>query len=91
MKPKLKKYDLVEIIWEDTNIPLQPGWMTEAEHQEWVKNAGSKVRSIGIYISEDESFINLVGDMEADECESKSYLRPINVGKGFIKSIRKLR
>jgi hypothetical protein len=88
--PRLKKWDRVEILWQDTNIPMNPGWMTEKEHSDWAQNAGSLVQSIGYYISQDKDFINLVGDCEADRCESVNYLRPINVGKGFIKRINKL-
>ena len=92
MKPKLKKYDIIEIVWTDTNIPEQSGWMSESEHKQWASNAGSSVRSVGIYVSEDKDFINLVGDMEADQdIDSKQFLRPINIGKGFIKTMRKLK
>lgn len=31
-----------------------------------------------------------IGDMDADG-EERNYLRPINIGKGFIKSIRRLK
>ena len=86
-KPKLKKLDPVLILWQDTHTPASPGWMTAQEHDEWSKQAGSKVVSIGFYISEDADFIHLVGDMDADECEQVSYLRPLSIGKGFIKSI----
>lgn len=92
MKPKKLKYgDIIEIEWHDTNIPTQPGWMSEAQHQEWVRGCGSIVRTVGIYISEDEHFLNLVGDMDADDTDEKSVLRPINVGKGFIVNIYKLK
>jgi hypothetical protein len=87
MKPKLKKGDVVEIIWQDTNIPESPGWMTEVEHEEWVNNLGDLVRSVGIYIGRKKGFINLVGDIDADDVDKKSILRPINVGTGFIKEI----
>lgn len=87
---KLKKYDYVEILWQDTNIPEKGGWMSSEEHAEWTKEATSLVISIGIFISEDKDFINLVGDMEADKGENNNYLRPINIGKGFIQSIDKL-
>jgi cAMP phosphodiesterase len=89
--PKLIKKDIVCVEWEDTNVPLTAGWMTDVEHGAWVKECGSKVRSVGIYISQNKDFISLVGDTEADECESPSYLRPINIGKGFIKSIEILK
>ena len=90
-KPKIKKLDPVLILWQDTHTPSTPGWMTAQEHDEWSKQAGSKVVSIGFYISEDADFIHLVGDMDADECEQVSYLRPIAIGKGFIKSIQILK
>ena len=88
---KYKSGDVLEILWEDTNIPMTPGWMKESEHQAWIKSCGSKVRSVGIYISEDDLFINIVGDIDADETTEKSVLRPINIGKGFIKEIYRLR
>ena len=84
---KLKKLDPVIILWQDTHIPLTPEWMTEAEHKDWIANSGSKVLSIGFFISEDKDFIHLVGDTEADKWETVSYLRPISIGKGFIQSI----
>lgn len=87
----MKYGDIIEIEWEDSNVPMQPGWMKESEHQEWVKSCGSMVRSVGIYISEDDYFINIVGDMDGDEGMEKSVLRPINIGKGFIKNIYKLK
>ena len=87
MKPKLKKGDVVEIIWQDTNIPETPGWMTEAEHTKWANDAGSMVRTVGIYMGSNKGFLNLVGDIDADDVDKKSVLRPINVGKGFIKEI----
>jgi hypothetical protein len=92
MKAKKLKYgDILEIIWHDSNIPATPGWMSEEQHQEWVRGCGSIVRSVGVYISEDEHFINIVGDIDHDEDTEKSVLRPINIGKGFVKDIFKLR
>ena len=99
-KPKIKKLDPVLILWQDTHTPSTPGWMTAQEHDEWSKQAGSKVVSIGFYISEDADFIHLVvsigfyisedadfihlvGDMDADECEQVSYLRPIPLARGL--------
>jgi len=84
--PKFKKLDPVFILWQDTHTPATPGWMTEQEHDAWTKAAGSKVISIGFFISQDADFIHLVGDADADECEQVNYLRPISIGKGFIKS-----
>lgn len=49
-KPKLKKLDPLLILWQDTHTPATPGWMTAQEHDEWSKQAGSKVISIGFYI-----------------------------------------
>ena len=88
---KLKKLDPVMILWSDTCTPAEPGWMTEAEHREWIENAGSKVLSIGFFISQDKDFIHLVGDTEADKCETVSYLRPISIAKGFVQSISVLK
>lgn len=87
MKPKFKKGDVVEIIWQDTNIPESQGWMSEAEHIAWTTGAGSLVRTVGIYMGKTNGFLNLVGDIDADDCAKKSVLRPINVGTGFIKEI----
>lgn len=85
--PKLTKGEMVEIVWCDANIPIEPGWMSEQEHKEWAKAAGSGVRSVGIYILQDKDFISIVGDTESEECADISYLRPLNIAKGFIRSI----
>jgi hypothetical protein len=62
--PKLKKYDAVEILWQDSNIPQQSGWQTEEEYADWCKGAGIMVLSRGTYISQYDDFINLIGDMD---------------------------
>lgn len=86
-KLKVKKGDVLEILWQDTNIPENPGWMTEAEHTAWTADAGSLVRTVGIYMGKTKCFINLVGDIDADDVAKRNVLRPINVGTGFIKEI----
>lgn len=88
--PKLKKFTAVEVIWEDSNIPTEPGWMSEDEHTDWIGSAGSVVRTVGVYISHNKSFINLVGDCDYEDVPSPTYLRPINIGLGFIKEIHVL-
>lgn len=87
MKPKLKKGQIVEVIWTDTHIPENPSWMTEKEHHAWAADCGSSVRSVGVFISEDKNFINLVGDLDSDDVSEISVLRPINIAKGFIKEL----
>lgn len=89
--PKLKKYVLYEITWQDTHIPTQPGWMSEKEHAEWVKNAGSLVKSSGYYISQDKDFIHLIGDCDSDNCEGAYFLRPINIAIHCIRKIRNVK
>lgn len=54
---RLKKGQIVAVVWNDTNIPEKQGWMTESEHQEWIASCGAKVMSVGIYISQDKNFI----------------------------------
>jgi hypothetical protein len=88
--PRLKKFDQIEIIWQDTNYPGSAGWMSEEEHKNWIHNVGNLVQSIGYYMSQDKNFINLVGDCEADTTENMNFLRPINIAKGVIKTINKL-
>ncbi len=82
--PRLKKGQIVEILWEDTHIPQVPGWMTEEEHQQW-SEGGALVRSVGIYVGKDKDFIRLVGDSDTES--TCSYLRPINIGCGYIRNI----
>ena len=90
-KRKLKKFDIVEILWNDTHTPLESGWMSEEEHKDWSKEASCLVRSVGIVVSENDHFIELVGDCDADTDEACNFLRPINIAKGYIQSIRKLK
>ena len=47
--------------------------------------------SVGIFISQDKKFINLVGDMDYEDVVEKELLRPINVAKGFISEINILK
>jgi hypothetical protein len=63
-KIKLTKGDIVKILWTDTNIPTETGWMSESKHNEWTSSCSNMVVSVGIYISENKKFIHLVGDME---------------------------
>jgi hypothetical protein len=88
---KLTKGDKVEIIWNDTNVPQDSKWMSETEHLEWTKQGGSLVQSIGVYITEDEKFISLVGDLDGDDVTEKYLLRAISINKGCIKEIYKLK
>lgn len=85
--PKLKKLDVIEIIWHDSNIPDTPGWMNPKEYSTWTKNPSSIVKTVGIYMGHDKRFIHLVGDCDADTQKPGGFLRPINVGRGFIKEI----
>lgn len=85
--PRIKKGQAIEVLWEDTHIPGVPGWMSESEHAEWVENAGSLVRSVGIYVGKGRSFLQLVGDCDAEDSGEKNYLRPINIGIGFIRKV----
>lgn len=90
--PKLKKGDMVLIEWTDTNVPLSTDWMSDKEHSDWVaQEAGSVVKTIGFFISKDKNFISLVGDINAEECDSEAYLRPINVGIGYIAKLTVLK
>jgi len=88
--PRLKKGQIVEVLWEDTHIPQNPGWMTEAEHSEWATQAGSLVQSVGVFVGKDKNFIRLIGDRDADDASEMNYLRPINIGRGFIREIHVL-
>lgn len=89
--PKLNKYDIVKVTWTDTHIPKEAGWMSESKHKEWVDSSGSSVLSVGIYVSQDKHFIHLIGDMDADAVLEKEVLRPINIAKNFITSIKVLK
>lgn len=89
--PKLTKGDIVCIDWHDTNIPYEKGWQTEEEHGKWVSDGGDKVRTVGIYISQDEDYLHLVGDTDMFFSSKASYLRAINVTKGFISSLKVLK
>lgn len=89
--PKLTKGDIVCIDWHDTNIPYEKGWQTEEEHGKWVDMGGDKVRSVGIYVSQDEDYLHLVGDTDMFFSTKVSYLRPINITKGFISSLKILK
>lgn len=82
---------MVEIIWNDTNIPASQGWMSETEHDQWASNGGAAVRSVGIFINQDKNFIRLVGDVDADPAQPPNFLRPINIGRGYIHEIHILR
>jgi len=88
-KKRFKRGEIVEVIWNDTNI-AETGWMSEEEHAAWVLSPGGLVRTVGIFVSEDRNFMHLVGDTEADSVRGRNYLRPINVGKGFIVEVHKL-
>lgn len=84
---KIKKGDIVEILWEDSNIPEKPGWMSEEEHKTWVSLDGSTVRSVGIVAGTSPRWINLIGDMDADADVKVNVMRPINIAKGFIREV----
>lgn len=89
--PRLRKGQIIEVLWEDTHIPMVPGWMSEAEHAEWADGAGSLVQSVGVYVGKSGSFLQIVGDRDADESTETHYLRPINIGLGFIREINVLK
>jgi hypothetical protein len=40
---------------------------------------------VGIYVGKDKDFIRLVGDSDTES--TCSYLRPINIGRGYIRNI----
>lgn len=89
--PKLKQYDIVKITWTDTHISTNPGWMDSDEHQEWVNRLGSVVSSVGHYISQDDKFIHIAGDVDKDDIQTRYLLRPINIVKGLITDIKVLK
>ena len=77
---KLKKGDIVEIIWLDSHTPADTVWMTKEDHLEWAKDNECEVCSVGYYVSEDKTYIHLVADMT-----EIGILRPFNIAKGCIK------
>lgn len=90
--PRLTKGDLVEIIWSDTNVPEEPGWMTEKELSAFLNSGGGLVQSVGIYNgrSKNKKYIQLVGDTDADDQPDKSALRTINIAIGYILHVYQL-
>lgn len=88
---KVKRGDMVEVIWDDSNIPEKPGWMSEEEHKNWVSMGGSTVRSVGIVIETSKRWINIVGDMDEEDGVKVSVMRPINIAKGFIRELHILK
>ena len=87
----MTKGDLVELIWRDTHITDVPGWMSGEAHAVWCEDVAQTVKSCGYYISEDEYYYHLVGDMDNESAFPEYYLRPINIAKSFVKKIRVLR
>lgn len=90
--PKLTKGDLVEIIWSDTNVPTEPGWMTQQELSSFLNSRGGLVQSVGIYNgrSKNKKYIQLVGDTDGDDVPDKSALRTINIAIGYILHVYQL-
>jgi hypothetical protein len=85
--PKLKSGDAIEVIWIDTQTPKVSGWMTIDEYMAF-RSMPMTMKSVGIFVENDNDYIGLCGCMDVDGDESTLIMAiPI----GCIKSIRRLK
>lgn len=82
---RLKRGDLLEIIWHDAWCPEIKGWIDN--HDEGVL----EVRTVGIFWNQNKEYIYTYGSLTTSDEFSTLMGNPFNIPKGCIKSIRVLK
>jgi len=82
---RLKRYDVVEIIWLDAWSPKTSGWLDEHD-------AGQmKIRTVGIFWDQTKDYIYTYGAISMTDEFCTLFGSPFNIPKGCIKSVRVLK
>ena len=79
---RLKKGDIVEIIWIDAWCPDIKGWITVHESEEL------EIKTVGIFWEQNKEYIYTYGSMSTSEQFTTTLGNPFNIPKGCIKSLR---
>jgi len=83
--PRLKRHDIIEVVWLDAWSPNVKSWVTEHE------NFALEIKTVGIFWEQDKEYIYTYGSCSTNKEFLSMLNNPLFIPKGCIKSIKVLR
>lgn len=82
---RLKRGDVLEVIWNDAWTPSIKGWIGEHEC------GALEIKTVGIFWEQDKDYVYTYGCVNTDEKYETILGNPFFIPKGCIKSVRVLK
>ena len=84
---RLRRYDIIEVVWIDTWSPESRTWILDHQHEEGTL----EIRTVAIFCSQNNEYLYTYGSMTTDKGISTMLQSPFHIPRGCIKSLKILK